>query len=525
MLPIRKNFIACFAILLILFGSFVSYSYGSVPSSISVYLDSQKLAFDVAPTILNGRLMVPLRIIAEEFYSNIQWIPQTKKVIVKNGPNTISLQVGSDDVTMNDSVMKIDVAPILINGRVLVPLRFIAESFDSTVNWDDSTKTVDIFSKELDLPGKDLIQKYAEIDEDYYQNVVKKMEDFKVLKEWKNNLLMQSTGDYQSVVEKLAGTPPFGDYFCLKIDRPTNQDLAWCSLYLSETLNFENYFTMDLTQKIFDLEEDLILNKNLFESTAGDPDWNKIRYVKIAFESKPGKSFIISPLSFSTYNADALCTLWFDDGWEDSYTNAFQIINSINKNIPAEVSIIPKNIGQAKYMNETQLTELLHAGWGLCNHTFSHQYLGQIPIQEAKKEIEYGINHLFPIMGNEALTIALPYSSVNSDVLSIVKNTSVFCRYVPDRVNLIPTNRFTIAYKEVTSTTDFETIASWIDESVRSKYWLVLLFHKVEDVETAGTIVSSETFKKIVEYLNSNKNDITTVTASQALSSMGYSED
>ena len=520
--PKITKFISILFIVLILLQATLIEASGN---PLTVYIDTEKVAFDVPPQIINGRTMVPLRVLAENLYSNIRWIPETKSVKIQNAQNLITLKVNDPIGTINGKAVAFDTKPVIINSRVLVPLRFIAESYGATINWNANTKTVDLQSKEWPLPGSDLVERYAQIDQNYYENVIKNMEDFQLLHEWTGNASITSKGDYQSNVQRLAAAKPLGDYFYLRLNIPSEQNLHWCSVYLSETLDFKNYFTCDLTQKILHAKEEFILNRNEFITSAGSPNWNDIKYVKIAFESNPDSQFTITPLSFSTYSPTALCTVWFDDGWLDNYTNAFEIINSIDENIDAEVSIIPKNIGQEHYMNRDQIAELIRSGWGICNHTFNHLRLADIPLQAAQKEIEEGVHYLYPIAGGSALNLAVPYSSVNNSVLDIAKEASTSCRYAPEKYNVIPTDRFNIAYKEVTDTTDFETVASWIDESMVNHYWLVLLFHKVDDPVTADTMVSKETFRKIVYYLYENRQNIRTVTTSEALSSMGYSED
>jgi hypothetical protein len=45
---------------------------------------------------------------------------------------------------INGSAFSLDVPPEIIDGRTLVPLRFISETFGCNVNWDGNTQTVSI---------------------------------------------------------------------------------------------------------------------------------------------------------------------------------------------------------------------------------------------------------------------------------------------------------------------------------------------------------------------------------------------
>jgi hypothetical protein len=52
--------------------------------------------------------------------------------------------IDSPNVTINSLASKIDVAPVIVNGRTLVPARFLAETFDAQVGWDGTNRIVTI---------------------------------------------------------------------------------------------------------------------------------------------------------------------------------------------------------------------------------------------------------------------------------------------------------------------------------------------------------------------------------------------
>jgi len=103
---------------------------------------------EAAPFIKDGRTMVPLRFIAEAFGANVEWIPETKGINISlelaSAVHTIGLQVGNPTAIVDGEVVTLDVAPVIVNGRTFVPLRFIAESFGATVNWNELYQVVTI---------------------------------------------------------------------------------------------------------------------------------------------------------------------------------------------------------------------------------------------------------------------------------------------------------------------------------------------------------------------------------------------
>ena len=93
---------------------------------IKVQLNGEALRFDVPPTIVNGRTLVPLRGIFEAMDAEIQWDDANKTVTAQKGRTTIVLQIGSNLSMVNGKQIEMDVPGTIVDGRTLVPARFIA---------------------------------------------------------------------------------------------------------------------------------------------------------------------------------------------------------------------------------------------------------------------------------------------------------------------------------------------------------------------------------------------------------------
>lgn len=109
---------------------------------ISVELNGEKISFDQPPIIVDGRTLVPLRAISEALGAEVDWDENTQTITAVKDSVTVILTINSDEITVNGKINKIDVPAQLVNDRTLVPLRAISESFDCTVDWDDTSKTV-----------------------------------------------------------------------------------------------------------------------------------------------------------------------------------------------------------------------------------------------------------------------------------------------------------------------------------------------------------------------------------------------
>lgn len=134
-------------------------------SEIKVAIDGEYVEFDVKPQVVNNRTMVPLRAIFEALESDVDWDNDTQTVIAKKDGVTIIATIGSTKMYIDGEERTMDVAPIIIDGRTLVPVRFVAEAFDCDVDWDGDNNAVYIYSvvdnKEPLLPD-DIINEQEE---------------------------------------------------------------------------------------------------------------------------------------------------------------------------------------------------------------------------------------------------------------------------------------------------------------------------------------------------------------------------
>ena len=64
--------------------------------------------------------------------------------VEKNYNTKIELTIDSKDAYINNTLIKLDEAPTIINNRTFVPLRFISETFGYDVEWDNINKKVTI---------------------------------------------------------------------------------------------------------------------------------------------------------------------------------------------------------------------------------------------------------------------------------------------------------------------------------------------------------------------------------------------
>ncbi len=168
MINLKKKIISC------AFGTLTSLFLLSIPAfadfgGVSVSIDGEKLVADTAPVIIEGRTMVPMRAIFESLGAEVEWDDSAKTVSASIDKNEIKLAVGESEMLVNGKKEALDVPAIIRNGRTLVPLRAVAEALDVDVNWYSDIKTVSINTKDVEKAILfDLNHEEREIDKAFY---------------------------------------------------------------------------------------------------------------------------------------------------------------------------------------------------------------------------------------------------------------------------------------------------------------------------------------------------------------------
>ena len=111
--------------------------------TISVTIGNTPVNFaDQAPTIVDGRTLVPVRGVFEALGFEVDWDPNTNTAIITNADYDIRITIGSDIFTTNGVEHTLDVPAQSIGGRTMVPIRLPLESVGIEVDWDGATSTV-----------------------------------------------------------------------------------------------------------------------------------------------------------------------------------------------------------------------------------------------------------------------------------------------------------------------------------------------------------------------------------------------
>ena len=108
-------------------------------------LNGEYVSFpDVQPYTRGVRTYVPMRGLFELIGAEMNWDGVHRKVTAAAAGNTVILNVGKNTAWLNGQETALDAVPEIVNGRVMLPLRFAAEALGASVTWDAKTYTIDI---------------------------------------------------------------------------------------------------------------------------------------------------------------------------------------------------------------------------------------------------------------------------------------------------------------------------------------------------------------------------------------------
>lgn len=99
-----------------------------------------------APVIVEGRTLLPVRAIIEAMGGTIAWDAVERKVTIACSGRTVEMWIGGLNTRVNSEDKTTDVAPVIINGRTMLPVRFISENLGLDVEWKADTNSVVIKS-------------------------------------------------------------------------------------------------------------------------------------------------------------------------------------------------------------------------------------------------------------------------------------------------------------------------------------------------------------------------------------------
>lgn len=155
----------------------------SAAAPITVFLNGKEMVLDAPPILQSGRVLVPMRALFEALGARVEYIPESRAIVVLGNNKVIAMMVGRQVIDTlqitrvgselpmvwlkTRSYTTIEVPPAVINGRTFVPLRFVGETLGAQVVWDGGNQTIQMTAAARGAAGvvsevhlREIIQEY-----------------------------------------------------------------------------------------------------------------------------------------------------------------------------------------------------------------------------------------------------------------------------------------------------------------------------------------------------------------------------
>lgn len=120
-----------------------SHAYKAEEVNINVNGDTIT-GIDVPPVIINSRTLVPARAIFEKMGAEVTWNADAQEVYIMKNTDLVVLKINSDTGHTNGIEFKMDTPAKIINDRTMIPVRAASEALGCTVGWDDAKRLISI---------------------------------------------------------------------------------------------------------------------------------------------------------------------------------------------------------------------------------------------------------------------------------------------------------------------------------------------------------------------------------------------
>ena len=106
-----------------------------------IEFDGNILGFDVPPIIEDSSTLVPMRFLFEQMGADVEWDSETQTATATIENKAVTFSIDNVNARINNKPAKMDVPARLVNGKTMVPLRFLSENMGYDVDWDTDSRT------------------------------------------------------------------------------------------------------------------------------------------------------------------------------------------------------------------------------------------------------------------------------------------------------------------------------------------------------------------------------------------------
>lgn len=114
----------------------------SAETDIKIMINGEELICSPSAFLDDNRLLVPMRAIFEELDAVVDWDQEMQTVTANKNEFFLMMQINNQNMFLNSTKIQLEVAPMLVEERTMVPLRAVSEAFNIPVEWNEDTREV-----------------------------------------------------------------------------------------------------------------------------------------------------------------------------------------------------------------------------------------------------------------------------------------------------------------------------------------------------------------------------------------------
>lgn len=140
-------------------------------NNVKVKVGGEQVDIQPQPYLANNTTYIPLRDMFETLDADVKWDNEGKYVIAKQNGKKLKLFINSNKAFINDKPYKVNQNIKMENNRLLVPLRFVSETFGAKVQWNQAERSVNLFiPKTLEASDSQVSAQYTMTSTAYTAN-------------------------------------------------------------------------------------------------------------------------------------------------------------------------------------------------------------------------------------------------------------------------------------------------------------------------------------------------------------------
>lgn len=213
----------------------------------------------------------------------------------------------------------------------------------------------------------------------------------------------------------------------------------------------------------------------------------------------------------------AMVSITFDDGWEDNTLTALPILKSNNflstyyftttylQNSPSTGSI--------NTSGPQAVLAFFNDGHEIGSHSVTHPNLSLLSDAQLSDEIINSKNYLEGILNlGTVKSFSSPDGIYNDKIVSTIKQSYDSHRSTDEGYNTIENfDQYRLKVQNMTSTTTFSEFKSWVDQAIKDKSWLILVYHRVAPTNLGVWDTLQSDFINQINYLKTSLVDVKTI--------------